>query len=46
MLPCTGFESESQAYEISKSVGMSKVPPGIGLNLELIMILCKYKLTE
>ena len=36
-----GAERESQAKEILYKVWMSKTPPGVGLNLELMVILLK-----
>ena len=39
-------ESDPQACEIKRSVGMSKVPLGTGLNFEFTVRLRKYKVTE
>ena len=41
-----GSESDSQACDIRRSVGMSKVSLGTGLNFEFIVRLRKYKVTE
>ena len=37
-----GSESESQDREMLYNVGMSNMPLGVGLNLELIAMLRKY----
>ena len=40
-----GSDNNSHASEILQRVGMSKVPLGIGLNLELMVRLRRYKVT-